>query len=406
MNNPFENALNQIRRAGSLASINQEVLAELSVPMREVRVAIPFKRDNGELQILEGFRVQHNNWRGPFKGGIRYHQNVDIFEVKALATWMTFKCAVANIPMGGGKGGVTFNPKEYSQAELEKITRGWTRAMKGVIGPEIDVPAPDVNTVPQEMAWIADEFGHPAVVTGKPIENGGSEGRGRATATGGTYVLETLADKLGVSGTDKTVVIQGFGNAGRIMADILHGQGWKVIATSDSRGAIYNQAGLDIPLLEAHKDSTRGVQDFTGAVNITNEEMLELECDVLIPAALENQITAVNANNIKAKAVLELANGPTTPEADDILFERGINVVPDILANSGGVTVSYFEWDQNMKSEHWSESEVDDRLRVAMRESANAVWERKEKYQTDLRRGAFILALERLSDARPKTYHL
>jgi len=386
-----------------LASINQEVLDELSVPMREVRVAIPFVRDNGELQILEGFRVQHNNWRGPFKGGIRYHQNVDIFEVKALATWMTFKCAVAGIPMGGSKGGVTFNPKEYSEAELEKITRGWTRAMKSLIGPEIDVPAPDVNTTPQEMAWIADEFGSPAVVTGKPIANGGSEGRGTATATGGFYVLEALVEKLGLGSEDKKVIVQGFGNAGRIMTEILFAKGWKVIATSDSKGAIFNPEGLDISALGAHKDATRSVQDFSGAQNLTNEEMLELECDVLIPAALENQITEANASNIKAKAIMELANGPTTPEADDILFGRGINVIPDILANSGGVTVSYFEWDQNMKGEHWSETKVDDRLKTTMREAASAVWERKEKYSTDLRRGAFTLALERLSDAHPNS---
>lgn len=402
MINPFENALNQIRRAASLASIDQTVLDKLSKPMNEVKIDIPVTMDDGSERIFEGFRVQHNNWRGPFKGGIRYHQQVDISEVKALATWMTFKCAVAGIPMGGGKGGVIVNPKELSESELERLTRGWTRGMKDVIGPEIDVPAPDVNTTPREMAWIADEFGHPAVVTGKPLEAGGSAGRGTATATGGYYVLETLIDKLHLEPEMRTVVIQGFGNAGRMMAEILHRHEWKVVAVSDSRGGVYNPQGLDVAALAIHKDTTGSVQDFAGARNVTNEELLELECGLLIPAALENQITADNAARIKARVVLELANGPTTPEADDILFERGVEVVPDILANSGGVTVSYYEWDQNMKGEKWTEEEVDDKLKKAMSEAAQAIWERKEKYHTDFRRAAFILALERLQDAAPR----
>lgn len=400
MSNVFENALNQIRRAASLAQINEEVLTLLSIPMREVRVAIPVKMDDGSLHIFEGFRVQHNDWRGPFKGGIRYHHQVDIHEVKALATWMTFKCAVSGIPMGGGKGGVVVNPKELSVAELENLTRGWVRSMSGVIGPEIDVPAPDVNTTPREMDWIADEFGHPAVVTGKTISAGGSAGRGTATATGGYYVLETLMEKLFLEPEMRSVAIQGFGNAGRMMAEILHRHEWKVVAVSDSGGGVYNPEGLDITALGAHKDSTRSVQDFAGAKNITNEELLELECGLLIPAALENQINGSNAGKIKARVVLELANGPTTPEADDILRDRGIEVVPDILANSGGVTVSYYEWEQNMKNEVWTESQVDDKLKVAMANAANAVWERKEKYSTDMRRGAFILGLERLQEAK------
>lgn len=400
MSNVFENALNQIRRAASLAQINEEVLTLLSIPMREVRVAIPVKMDDGSLHIFEGFRVQHNDWRGPFKGGIRYHHQVDIHEVKALATWMTFKCAVSGIPMGGGKGGVVVNPKELSVAELENLTRGWVRSMTGVIGPEIDVPAPDVNTTPREMDWIADEFGHPAVVTGKTISAGGSAGRGTATATGGYYVLETLMEKLFLEPEMRSVAIQGFGNAGRMMAEILHRHEWKVVAVSDSGGGVYNPEGLDITALGAHKDSTRSVQDFAGAKNITNEELLELECGLLIPAALENQINGSNAGKIKARVVLELANGPTTPEADDILRNRGIEVVPDILANSGGVTVSYYEWEQNMKNEVWTESQVDDKLKVAMADAANAVWERKEKYSTDMRRGAFILGLERLQEAK------
>jgi len=400
MPNVFENALNQIHRAAELAKIDENVLKQINIPMREVRVAIPVKMDDGSLRMFEGFRVQHNNWRGPFKGGIRYHQQVDIHEVKALATWMTFKCAVCGIPMGGGKGGVIVNPKELSEAELEKLTRGWVRSMKGVIGPEIDVPAPDLNTTPREMDWVADEFGHPAVVTGKTIKAGGSAGRGTATATGGYYVLETLKERLLLEPEMQSVVIQGFGNAGRMMAQIMHRHGWKVLATSDSSGGVYNPAGLDIDALAKHKDETKSVQNFAGAQNITNEKLLEIECGLLIPAAMENQIQAGNAGNIKAKVMLELANGPTTPEADDILREKGIEVIPDILANSGGVTVSYYEWEQNMKGEVWTESQVDDKLKLAMTEATNAVWERKEKYNTDLRRGAFILGLERLQETQ------
>ncbi|MBU0614149.1 Glu/Leu/Phe/Val dehydrogenase [Patescibacteria group bacterium] len=399
MANAFENALLQIRRAADVAGIKGDFLELIQKPMREVRVNIPIIMDDGSQRIFEGFRMQHNNWRGPYKGGIRYHQNVDEYEVKALATWMTFKTAVAGIPMGGGKGGITVDPKQLSVGELERLTRGWVRSMVGVIGPEIDVPAPDVNTSPREMAWIADEFGHPAVVTGKPIENGGSLGRGSATATGGWYVFETLKDRL-FSQSPQSIVIQGFGNAGRIFAKLAVKNGLILIATSDSKGGIFNLDGLDIEKLEKHKDLTGSVQDFEGGKNITNEELLELECDVLVPAALENVITEENAKNIKAKVIFELANGPTTPDADDILVQKGIEIVPDILANSGGVTVSYFEWDQNMKDEHWTEEVVDEKLKVAMIDAANQIWDRKVKYDTDLRRAAFILALERLEVAK------
>ena len=376
MKNPFENALNQIRRAADVTDVKADVISILSHPMREVRVSIPLKRDDGSLEMIEGFRVQHNNWRGPFKGGIRYHQDVDIHEVKALATWMTFKTAIAGIPMGGGKGGVTFNPKEYSQAEIERVTRAWVRAMDGVIGPTVDVPAPDVNTRPQEMVWIADEFGNPAVTTGKPIEAGGSEGRGEATAQGGYYVLDELFEDLSLEPEMKTVAIQGFGNAGRTFARIATRHEWKVIAVSDSRGAVYNPEGLDVEALERHKDETRSVVGFEGAQEMTNEAILELECGLLAPAVLENVITQENAPRIQAKVVLELANGPTTPEADDILFEKGIHVVPDVLANAGGVTVSYFEWEQNMKDEKWTAPDVDAKLKTAMADAARQTWDR------------------------------
>ena len=401
--NAFENALNQIRRAAAVTDVDADILTMLSHPMREVHVSIPLARDDGSLEIVEGFRVQHNNWRGPYKGGIRFHKNVDINEVKALATWMTFKTAVAGIPMGGGKGGVTFNPKNYSVSELERVMRGWTRAMHGVIGPDIDVPAPDVNTSPREMAWLADEFGDPAVTTGKPIEAGGSEGRGEATAQGGYYVLEELFEDVSLEPEMKSVAIQGFGNAGRTFAQIAARHEWKVVAAADSRGGVYNAEGLDVEALEWHKDETGSVVGFAGAQEISNEGILELQCGLLVPAALENVITQENAPRIQAKVVLELANGPTTPEADDILFKKGIHVIPDILANSGGVTVSYFEWVQNKAGEHWEAGDVDRKLKEHMTDAARQTWDCAQQYKTDLRRGAFALALERLSDAQLKT---
>lgn len=401
MPNAFENALNQIKRAADVGDVSQDLLTLISSPKREVRVSIPVRMDDGALKIFEGYRVQHNDWRGPYKGGIRYHQDVDLDEVKALATWMTFKTAVAGIPMGGGKGGVTVNPKELSEEEKERLTRGWVRAMSGVIGEEVDVPAPDVNTRPAEMAWIADEHGHPGVVTGKPIEAGGSEGRGTATAQGGWYVLHAIAEQLGVK-EGARIAVQGFGNAGRTFAKIASDAGMKVVAVSDSRGAIYAEGGLDIAAVEAHKDATRAVSGFEGSQDITNEEILAIDCDILVPAALENVLTKENAANVKAKLILELANGPTTPDADDILFQNGVTVIPDILANSGGVTVSCFEWEQNMKEEKWTAADVDAKLTTAMTDAAKAVWERKEKFGTDMRRAAFLLALERLNDAQPE----
>lgn len=400
MINAFDSALSQIHRAAQVKDFPSELLEALIKPMREVKVSIPVAMDDGSQKIFEGYRVQHNNWRGPFKGGIRFHQDVDVHEVKALATWMSFKTAVTGIPMGGGKGGITVDPKELSEAELERLTRGWTKAMAGVIGPEIDVPAPDVNTSPREMAWIADEFGHPAVVTGKPIEAGGSEGRGEATATGGYYVFSELRDRLYIDPEMGSVVIQGFGNAGQIFAKICARHEMNVVAVSDSRGGIYNPTGLNIDEVIAHKQETGSVQGFGGSKDITNEELLELECGLLVPAALENVINENNAHRVKAKVILELANGPLTPGADDVLFEKGIQVIPDILANSGGVTVSYFEWDQNMKGEHWSAEDVDAKLKEIMTTQANEVWTRKEEYKTDMRRAAFILALERLQESR------
>src|SRR3989339_1414055 len=371
MPNPFDNALLQLNRASLAKSFSPELIERLRHPNREIRVSIPIRMDDGTLRVFEGYRVEHSNARGPYKGGIRYHQDTDINEVKALALWMTMKCAVANIPMGGGKGGITVNPKELSKRELEALSREWMRRMSDVVGPQKDVPAPDVNTTPEIMAWMADEFAKAtvdttgAVITGKPLESGGSEGRGTATAQGGFYVFEALQEKLGLP-TSCRVVIQGFGNAGEHAADIWSRAGHKLIATSDSRAAIRNPEGLDVAALYDHKKATGSVVGFAGGETIDGAELLFQECDVLIPAALENQIREDNASRIQAKVVFELANGPTTPGADDQLFDRGIPVVPDILANSGGVTVSTFEWEQNLKEEHWSEADVFTKLKGMM----------------------------------------
>ena len=404
MNTPFQNALEQLKRATRLVNFPEDFLQRMSHPDRQIRISIPLTRDDGRLEVLEGYRVQFNNARGPYKGGIRYHQDTDIEEVKALAFWMTLKCAVASIPMGGGKGGVTVKPKTLSQGELERLSREWMRRMSDVVGPHKDVPAPDVNTTPQIMAWMADEFAKAtgdksgAVITGKPIEAGGSEGRGTATAQGGFYVFETLREKLGLP-VSCTVVIQGFGNAGEHAAEIWSRAGHKIIATSDSKAAVVNLDGLDVAALYAHKKATGSVGGFAGAQTISSEEVLYVPCDLLIPAALENQIREDNAIRIQAKVVFELANGPTTPQADDHLFARGIPVVPDILANSGGVTVSTFEWEQNLKWEHWSEEEVFSKLKTMMEKETNGIFERATNLKTDLRRATFVIALERIQQA-------
>ena len=405
MSNPFENALKQLDRAAVLQAFDADVLKQLRQSKREVQVSIPVKMDNGELKIFTGYRVQHNNARGPFKGGIRYHQETNIDEVRALAFWMAMKCAVVGIPMGGGKGGVTVDPKTLSVGELERLTRGWACAMADVVGPEKDVPAPDVNTTPREMDWIADEYrkatGNPkykAVITGKTIPAGGSLGRGTATGDGGYFVFEGLREKLNIS-KDCSVVVQGFGNVGQRMAELFFQNGYKVIGLSDSHGGIYSPAGLNVKAVEEHKKNTGAVQNFFGAQNITNAELLELECDVLVPAALENQITDLNAQRIKAKAVIEVANGPTTPEADSILNSRGIPVVPDVLANAGGVTVSYFEWDQNMKDEVWTEEQVTAKLNTTMQAALDAVWNKKTVLNCSVREAAFVVAIERIEKA-------
>lgn len=399
----FQHALNQLHRAASLRPVRPELLQRLAQPDHEHHRTITITRDDGREDSYEAFRVQYNNLRGPYKGGIRFHPRVDLDEVRALALWMTLKCAVVGLPMGGGKGGVCVNPKELSVPELERLSRAYVRAFADVLGPHQDVPAPDVNTTPQIMAWMVDEFAKvtgdqtSATFTGKPIEAGGSQGRDIATALGGWFVFDALRSELGFS-NGCTVAIQGFGNAGATAARLWSEAGCRVVAVSDSSGSVMREGGLDIPALLAHKETTGSVQDFPGAKNGTQEDVLTAAVDLLIPAALENQITAVLAPRIQAKVILELANGPTAPDADDLLFSRGIPVIPDILANAGGVTVSTFEWQQNLAGEHLSREEVEVQLKNVMQTAARAVWQTAQDVHTDLRRAAFLLGLQRLEE--------
>lgn len=403
MSNPFENAMAQLDKAARVMNLDKNIHEILKQPERVLTVAIPVKMDSGETKVFTGYRSQFNNALGPYKGGIRYHWNVTLDEVKALSFWMMVKCATVNIPMGGGKGGIIVNPKELSEGELERLSRGFIQKIWRNIGSDKDVPAPDVYTTPQIMAWMRDEYEKlvgqpdPGVITGKPLEQGGSEGRGFSTAQGGVYCVRELAKKLNLIPEQTTVAVQGYGNAGSFMAKILHKQGYKIVAVSDSKGAIYNQAGLDPAAVASWKEQTDSVVGFSGSEEVSNEAILELEVDILVPAALENVITKDNAQNIKAKAVVELANGPTTPEADEILKDKGVLIVPDVLANAGGVTVSYFEWDQNVKGEHWSEADVLQKLEKIMVDSFNEVWETKERYSVDMRTAAFVKAIERVA---------
>jgi glutamate dehydrogenase (NAD(P)+) len=361
--------------------------------------------DDGSVQVFTGYRVQHNLGRGPAKGGIRYHQDVTLDEVKALAMWMTWKCAVVGIPYGGGKGGVVVDPKKLSRRELENLTRRFATEIEVLIGPERDIPAPDVNTNAQTMAWIMDTYSMhvgytvPGVVTGKPVSLGGSEGRNEATARGTVYCVVEAAEHLGIDLNRATVVVQGFGNAGSIAAQLMEQEGSQVIAVSDSTGGIHNPGGLDIQRVVAWKAEHGTVVGFPGARSVSNEDLLEIECDVLIPAALENQITQANADRIRAKIVGEAANGPTTPEADAILHKRGTFVIPDILCNAGGVTVSYFEWVQDLNRDHWSEGIVNSKLHEVMTRSFAQVVEMAQREQVENRLAAYLLAVDRVASA-------
>ena len=380
----------------------REVLRE---PRRELHVHFPVKMDDGSVHVFAGYRVQHNLGRGPAKGGIRYHQDVTIDEVKALAMWMTWKCAVVGIPFGGGKGGVIVDPKKLSRRELENLTRRFATEIEVLIGPERDIPAPDVNTNAQTMAWIMDTYSMhngytvPGVVTGKPISLGGSEGRNEATARGTVYCIEETARHLHIHLDDATVVVQGFGNAGSIAATLMAEHGSKILAVSDSTGGIHNPDGLDIKRVIDWKAEHGTVIGFPGAREVSNTELLGIECDILIPAALENQITADNAEQIRAKVVAEAANGPTTPEADLILQRRGVFMIPDILCNAGGVTVSYFEWVQDLNRDHWSEEVVNGKLHEIMTKAFGETLAIAEREQVHMRLAAYLLAVQRVADA-------
>ena len=403
--NPWEVAQRQFDLAAERLNLDPGMRLVLREPRREFSVHFPVHMDDGSVQVFTGFRVQHNLGRGPAKGGIRYHQNVSRDEVKALAMWMTWKCAVVGIPYGGGKGGVIVDPKKLSQKELEGLTRRYFTEIEVLIGPEKDIPAPDVNTNAQVMAWMMDTYSMhvgytvPGVVTGKPISLGGSEGRNEATARGCIYTVVEAARHLGMDLTRSTVAVQGFGNAGSIAAKLVADEGSTVVAVSDSTGGIHDPKGLDVAKVIAWKQEHGTVQGFPGATDITNAEVLEVECDILIPAALENQITSRNAERIKAKLVAEAANGPTTPDADVILHRNGVFMIPDILCNAGGVTVSYFEWVQDLNRDHWSENVVNEKLREIMVRAFGETLDMAKREQVDMRTAAYLLAVKRVADA-------
>ena len=406
-NNPFESALQQLANAAKVLSLEDKYLRQLQQPQRIISVSIPVEMDNGETKIFQGFRVQYNNARGPYKGGLRYHPQVDMDEVKALAFWMSIKNAVVNVPFGGGKGGVAVDPKQLSKAELERLSRKFIDLIYKDIGPKFDVPAPDVNTTPQIMGWMVDEYGKltgtnvPAVITGKPLDKGGSEGREEATGFGGVEVLKQAVKELNLP-ANATVAVQGFGNVGAHFANLAVAAGFKVVSVSDSKGGVYNPNGLDLQKAAEHKKSSGSLAQFDDSKEVSNEELLELPVDILVPAALENQIHKDNAEKIQAKLVLEMANGPTTPEADEILHKKNIWVIPDVLSNSGGVATSYLEWVQNLQDEHWSKEDVLAKLSKYMVEAWNSVLQTSKQHKTDFRTAAFILAISRIVEAMKK----
>jgi len=401
----LDTALEQLRTAAEKLSLDPSIHEMLKYPKRSLNVSITIKMDDGRIGVFSGCRVQHNDARGPFKGGIRYHPNVTLDEVTALAMWMTWKCAVVDIPYGGAKGGVCCNPKEMSTGELERLTRRYTSLLLDIIGPYRDVPAPDVYTDAQTMAWIMDTYSQfkgysvPECVTGKPVSVGGSEGRAEATSLGVVLCLKEAAKHVGLKLRGATVGVQGFGNVGWNAAKIAYDMGCKIVAVSDSMGGIYCPKGLNPYKVYEHKSKTGSVVNYEGCENITNEELFETKCNVLIPAALENQITKANAGNVKAKMIVEGANGPVTPEADKVLHEKGAFLVPDILANSGGVTASYFEWVQNLTREHWILEEVNRRLEDKMVRAFNDVYKVAKQEESDMRTAALMLGVGRVSEA-------
>jgi len=403
--NPWQVAQRQFDLAAEKLNLDPGLRRVLREPRRELTVHFPVKMDDGSVRVFTGYRVQHNLGRGPAKGGLRFHQDVSLDEVKALAMWMTWKCAVVGIPYGGGKGGVIVDPKKLSRRELEGLTRRFATEIEVLIGPERDIPAPDVNTNAQTMAWIMDTYSMhvgytvPGVVTGKPISLGGSEGRNEATARGTVFCIVEAAKHLDINIAASRVAVQGFGNAGMIAAQLLSGLGATIVAVSDSSGGIHAPDGLDISRVVAWKAEHGTVVGFPGARDVTNQQVLETDCDILVPAALENQITAANAGKIKARIVAEAANGPTTPEADDILYDNGAFMIPDILCNAGGVTVSYFEWVQDLNRDHWSEEIVNEKLREIMVRAFGETLAMSLKEECNMRTAAYLLAVDRVASA-------
>jgi glutamate dehydrogenase (NADP+) len=407
-------ASTRLEAALKYVSISEDASERLKYPKTSLSVSIPVRMDDGSLRIFQGYRVRYDDTRGPGKGGVRYHPNVSMDEVQSLAFWMTFKCALLNLPFGGAKGGITLNPKELSKQELERLSRGYIEAIADFIGPDIDILAPDVYTNEIIMGWMMDQYSiiqrkiSPGVVTGKPITMGGSQGRDTATGTGAFYIIKAMLSKFEQIPARTTIAVQGFGNAGAVVAELLAKAGYKVVAVSDSQGGIYSEKGLDIPSIRQYKQEHRGIKavyckdsicDIVEHRVITNEELLALDVDVLIPAALENQITEENAANVQAKYIFEVANGPTTSGADKILDAKGIYVFPDILVNAGGVTVSYFEWVQNRSGLYWSVQEVNQRLKERMVTEAEQVWAIVQEFSVSMRTAAYIHALNRLGEA-------
>ncbi|HEY9726482.1 MAG TPA: Glu/Leu/Phe/Val dehydrogenase [Chroococcales cyanobacterium] len=411
----FTDASKRLETALKYVSISDDVIEHLKYPKASLSVSIPVRMDDGSLRIFQGYRVRYDDTRGPTKGGVRYHPNVSLDEVQSLAFWMTFKCAVLNLPYGGGKGGITLNPKTLSRMELERLSRSYIDAIADFIGPDVDILAPDVYTNAMIMGWMMDQYSiirrqiTPAVVTGKPIAMGGSAGRDGATATGAFFTMEAILPKFDLIPQETTVAIQGFGKAGAVLAELLAKAGYRVVAVSDSQGGIYAKKGLDIPSIRQYKTTTQGVKAVycqSSVCNIveheivSNEDLLALDVDVLIPAALENQITEDNVDTIKAKYIFEVANGPITSAADKRLEAKGIYVFPDILVNAGGVTVSYFEWVQNRSGLYWSLEEVNQRLRQKMIEETEKIWSVSQELAISMRTAAYVHALNRLGEAR------
>ncbi len=403
--NPWHMALEQFDNAVKFLDLSEGIAQFIRMPQRELTVNFPIKMDDGSVRVMTGHRVHHNTVRGPTKGGIRYHQDVTLDEVRALAMWMTWKCSLVNIPYGGAKGGVVVDPRDLSMQELENLTRRFTSEIAIMIGPDSDIPAPDVGTNPQVMAWLMDTYSMHAgytvnaVVTGKPVEIGGSQGRADATGVGVMFSARQAMQKLGMPLEGSTVVVQGFGNVGSVSAVSMHKLGCRIIAVSDVYGGLYNPEGLDIPDLIRHVGKTRTVTDYPHGERIEGGEVLTIPCDVLIPAALENQINGSNADKISTRLIVEGANGPTTTDADRILRSKGITIVPDILANAGGVTVSYFEWVQGLQSFFWSEKEIFERLERIMTSAFEDCWAMAERKDVDMRTAASILAIARVAEA-------